>query len=449
MMSIANVDFWGRKFWHHRVHERLGETLYYFLVRVRPLDLQELTIRLRALIGDKQLGGISVYPIFGAYDLLVRVWLHPSIAAQFRGWLSDSLRYNHSIHPFAAEHINKIWYDQEYPKSDLLEELDQAQILAVQSGRDVALLQKLLDANLIIQQNQSGGIQFFISMYLEEDSFSAQELIANGISRYLQDGDEINNAAIYRGFGFCSILFEGQVQEYVNIAKLTNQLGREFNIYSLMTETYLVQDSNQIISNETIGQATFFALTGRDLFASSIIPELYQSHSPKRIELERILRDEAFNQPLTQKDKKLLHDYLLGYLEDDATQMATTLFTFFFEFEQYLRLNYAEFISRKTHQSVKEFCEQTKVVLSSKLPTLVDTLNLYSLAIKHSDKTEKLLLTGDWADLVGIRNAVVHGMDILPRWSDILKALINSLPKVRHLLLIIEDVTGNAYAGTY
>ncbi len=34
--STSPLNFWDNKSWHYRVHQRLGETLYYFLVRVRP-----------------------------------------------------------------------------------------------------------------------------------------------------------------------------------------------------------------------------------------------------------------------------------------------------------------------------------------------------------------------------------------------------------------------------
>ncbi|MEK6322900.1 MAG: hypothetical protein AABN33_14585 [Acidobacteriota bacterium] len=455
-MSTANTNPWEPKLWHYRVHERLGETLLFFLVRVRPFDLQELTDRLKRLITEKRLGGITVFPIFGSYDLLIRAWLHPSIAAQFRAWVGSSLVHDasatkvfggHTLYPFSADRVFKIWYEQEQFSSTLLEELDEDQILAVQSGQDPGLAQKLVDGKLIVEQNQSEGIQFFSLINLEVYSSGIEEELLVGISDYLEEASDLTNAAIYGGFGFCSILVDARVKEYASIARLPNWLGSRFKVYGLTTETYLALP--QVIGDEAIGQATFLGLAGRDLLVSSIVPELYESNFSKRTAVERILRDEASKQPLTQKDKKLLHDYLIGYLEDDSTQMARTLFTFFFELEEYLRRNFADFVVHRAQGSVKELYEKGNVELSSKPLTLGDTLNLYSLAITDNGEGEESLNRDGWGELTAIRNGIVHGVDILSRWSDTLRVLIESLPKVRHLLAIIEGVTGRTYAGSY
>jgi len=450
---MSQTNSWEDKFWHYRVHERLGETLFYFLARVHPLDSKEVVKRLEGLFAERQLGSVRVFPIFGLYDFLIRAWLHPSIANQFRGWLGSSLRgSSHTVHTFSVNRIDKRWYSDREIDRDLLGDLDNEDtISAVQAGESPALLQKLLDKGVVLTRPQASNINFFVAINLEEGSDALHdEVLALIKSEFLHNTTDIKNTSIYRGFGFCSILFKGQVENFFNIAQLPNWIGERFKAFGATTETYLVHGPTHVIGGEEIGQATFLALMGRDIFVQAIIPELYDSSSPKRSSVEDFLINEARKRQLTQKDKKLLHDYLVGYLADDPTQMAKTLFTFFYELESYLRDNHKEFIGRKTQQPVNELYKKANIEEGKKYPSLGDVLHLYSLAIKLTDQGEDELLTGDWEDLAKLRNEVMHGgVDILSDWNELLKRLLKYLPRVRQLLPLIEGITKKAYSGSY
>lgn len=88
---------WEDKAWHHCVHERLGEMLFYFFVRVSPRNPSDVKTKLTSFVAEKQIGSIRVFPIFGSYDFLIRVWLHPSVATHFSSWL-DGLLSNCYVH---------------------------------------------------------------------------------------------------------------------------------------------------------------------------------------------------------------------------------------------------------------------------------------------------------------------------------------------------------------
>src|SRR5215216_4939869 len=113
-LTTPRKNFFEDKFWHHSIHERLGETLFYFLARVRPLDHEEISAHLKKFLQDKRLGSIRVFPIFGSFDLLIRAWLHPSVVNTFRKGLDSILvGSSHTLHtPFSVEHIDKRWYER-------------------------------------------------------------------------------------------------------------------------------------------------------------------------------------------------------------------------------------------------------------------------------------------------------------------------------------------------
>jgi len=198
------MNFWEDKVWHRAVHERLGEALFYYLARVRPFDPQTVIENLKRLLVEKRLGSVRVFVIFGPYDLLIRAWLHPSVAKDFPSWLDVALETCRSLHPFAVTHIDKRSYyqlDQDaYINRDLLESLDEDQINAVQQGHNPAVLQRLIDAQLVINRSptlQEPTIRFFIAINLEEVTNAIQAEVVSNIKRYLLKQENILHTSIY------------------------------------------------------------------------------------------------------------------------------------------------------------------------------------------------------------------------------------------------------------
>jgi hypothetical protein len=243
---------------------------------------------------------------------------------------------------------------------------------------------------------------------------------------------------------------KGQAENYFAISEFPNWIAKRFKALRASTETYLVHGRSHIIGDESIGEATFFGLKGRDLCAQSIVPEIYDHHYPKRSQVERFLIDEACPQQLTRQDKKLLHDYLVGCLSSDAIEMARTLFTFFSELEGYLRANFREFIVRITHKQLREVYERARIEESKKFPSLGDVLKLYSVAISICNEEETAHLVGGWEELATLRNQVAHGaLDCGSGWREPLRILLKQLPRVRQLLALVESVTGKQCSCEY
>lgn len=448
---------WGNKVWHYHVHQRLGEVLFYYLARVRPFNIEEIKSRIHSLLIEKRLGSVRVFPIFGPYDLLIRAWLHPSIETEFRTWIDRALVNCRALYPFAVTYIDSRWYTRDINR-DLLDSLTDDSIKAVQSGQDKHLLSQLISTNLVIEPNrlEEPTIKFFVAINFDDENQPIQVDVVRGITRFLLRSDYIKSPSIYRGFGFCSILVKGDATSYFDVANLPNWIGEEYASLGVSTETYLVHDQMHIVGDETIGDATFHAIQGRNLFVQWIIPEVYDKRSSEGYEIERFLLDvvhpsEAQSKSLTQRDKKLLHDYLHGYLESDPTRMAQTLFTFFFELENYLRNNLQEFIGR-SGLSMKELYNEARIIKeTNKFLSLGDLLNLYRLAIEHiKPNTQALMLKEDWQELARIRNKIAHGdVDFLKNWDEMLKGVLKQMSGIHELVSLVTTVTRNQYIGSY
>lgn len=458
-MTTTQNEFWGNKVWHHLVHERLGEVLFYYLAQVRPFNVHKTTEDLNRLIVERKLGSIRVFPIFGPDDLLIRAWLHPSMESEFRKWLDQSLKGCRNLLPFAVTHIDKRWYSDESPKvldRDLMEVINSETVREVQSDQNPGLLDKLIANRLVIQrtEGEQRAIRFFIAIELDEDRQSLKEEIAKGVKAHLDESSDTEHFSVYRGYGFCSVLITGQVYDYFRIADLINWVAERFESLGVTTYTFLVHDPQHIVGDEMIGEATFKAIRGRNLFVQSIVPEVYETHNPRSEQIERFLQDversTTFSRDLLPRDKRLLHDFLMGHLKKEPTLMAQTLFIYFFDLENYLRNNHQQFINRVS-PPIKDLYQLANISKDSgKFLSLGDLLNLYSLALNKSEKAEYHGLLSNWQILARIRNKLAHGdLDVDSVWEKTLRDLLTELPKIHSLLSYIENTTEKKFVGTY
>src|SRR5262249_54366069 len=73
-----------------------------------------------------------------------------------------------------------------------------------------------------------------------------------------------------RGIGFCELLIRGEAANYFSIMELPQWILARFRRHRAITETFLSQFRGSILGDSRIGQATFEAMPGRDLFVSSL-----------------------------------------------------------------------------------------------------------------------------------------------------------------------------------
>jgi hypothetical protein len=450
--STKPLNFWDNKAWHYRVHQRLGETLYYFLVRNRPVDIEEAVADLKKMFKRNLLGSVRVFPLFGTYDFMIRAWLHPSIHTQFQTWVDEALSAlgTHSMYPFEVQFIDVRAHNVPDVDRDLLDSLDENAIREVQKGKDLDFYHKLQEGNLIIERRRPPNIIFFTSIYLDDENLSINEGVVAAIKEYWKDNPGIFEASVYRGFGFGSILIKGSVQSFFNIAPLTNHIGKLYKSFGAHTETYLCHGHQHVAGDESIGDATFFALQGRDLFVQGIIPDLYDTLSPHRQIVADFLSSEGRKLSWTQRDKKLIRDFMFGFLANDATQMVTPLFALFHKLEAYLKSNYKEFIGRKGRKVSDIFAQAHLRSEDQDRPTLKNLFNVYAVTIKATVSQPDKSLTASWDPLAELRNDLIHAnVDLLQDWQNVLKRLFPFLPRIRSLISVIEEETNHKYEGIY
>jgi len=449
------LRFWDDKFWHHLVHQRLGETLFYYLVRIRPSNLSEIEACLKRIMEDDKLGSVRVFPIFGTYDIIIRAWLYPSVADRFRNDLEVSLATagaSRVVHTFRVEHVDQRWHGKENVDKEMLESLEESTIRDVQLGKNPGKFAQLVAGNLAFQRRKTESIRFFVAINVD---FLDGELplgIVNAIKHDLSTTPNIKNVSIYRGIGFCQILVKGEVLDYFSIAPLPNWIGAAYHRHGAQTETYLVHGPSPTLGDESVGDATFFALRGRDLFVQSVIPELYDHPFEKRHDVERLLIDFVHAYVPGAKDKDLLHDYLFAYLTDDGSGMAKTLLIFFHDLESYMAKHHKEFIARISSKSPREMFQAAHLDDEAfNRPSLRQMFMVCALSMKTKEpSTQNDNLTKSWDDLGDLRNDIIHGRaDHLKDWDVLLRRLVPQLARIREFLNKMVETTHISPIGDY
>jgi len=442
------MSFWRGRVWHDEVHRLLGENLFYFLARVRPFDSDDVKQRLDTLLAAEQPGSVRAFAVFGSYDLLIRAWLHPNVSAQFQASLKSRLSGLRTLYPFSVTKIEKRWFWGKDVEADIdpevLQDLDERKIQTVQSGEDPELLQTLLKAKLVIEREAlDRHIRFFVAINLENVTQELQESVVKALMIYFADNPDLERPSIYTGYGFCSILLKAQVENYYDVPKLPNWIGERFRALGASTETFLVHSPRELSGDESIGRATFKAIKGKNLFVRSIIPELYEIPSRRADEIEAFLIAKIHDRELRPKDKRLLHDYLLACLHDNAAEMARTIFTFFAELENFLRKRHGEFIGRRNLDMIRLFEELKIIGEKDRFLSLGNALNLCSLAAVRAGAIEPK--PPGWGDLVQLRNKIGHGeIDVLWNWQYPVEIMLAYLPKIRWLIHDMERVLEKA-----
>ena len=453
------MDSWANMEWHYEVHHRFGEQLVYYLLRVRPYEAEIVFEKLTSLLTRHKLESVRIFKVFGANDLLIRAWLHSQVTPDFPEWLRDSLVYDIGIKTFtvtALHMISSLPPEVSLPdNSDLLNSLyDEDTIRAVQNGHDYELLEKLINTNIVFTRDQQGPdpIKFFLAVHLSQDEERIHADAARVVCNYVQDQmATISKTSVYRGVGFCDILIKGDVvgENFFSIGELIDWIYGNLKKYGATTETYIVAWPQPLVETpDRISESTFKAIHGKNLFVQSVIPELYDRFWSKRKEIEGVIA--GASKQVVVRYKKLVNEYLVGYLEGKNPEMGKVLFTFFTELEEYLRDNYKEFVGRndlslgKTLEVVGVPSESRKHI------TLGHLFNLYSYVIKLKQLSDKKELTGDWNGLVELRNKPLHGnLNYREDWASSLQILLDYLPRVSQLLTIIYESTGKDYNFTY
>jgi hypothetical protein len=454
---------WERKVWHHEVHESLDEHLFYFLVQIRPLKLEDVASALRNMIRERQLGSVRVFPIFGPHDLLVRAWLPSRLALNFRAWLLAAVPGVHHVNIFFVTRTEQRWYTQLQPPAptfrDSLLKLHEDVILELQQDRNRTLQKQLELAGLIFTRRRiraQSHIKFFVALTLEDGAGNDQveSEVVEVLRKYLQrQKKDIKFPSVYRGYGFCNILIKAQVhtRSYYLISALLEKIVEPFESRRARTETYLVRGPDHIVGYETIGTSTFIALEGVQTYSRALLPELYEDASiPRdvRIKINRFIQDKVRGSlDLTQRDIKLFHDYAMAFARQDGDGMKQVVARLYGSFEQYLRESHESFIVNAAKCEPREIYEATHIDVKPDKFALSQLVTIYSYVTKRYLNDPKLFSGSD--EFTKLRNDVVHNkVDVLKIWDAVLERLLKDTGRLRPIIQVVERITSLDYEGS-
>jgi hypothetical protein len=455
MISMSN---WSNLEWHYDIHTRFGEQLVFYLVSIRPFDPQKVQGGFSGFLESEKLESVRVFKIVGPNDLLVRAWIHANNTFKFPDLLKDSLKYAGTrVLPFVvttAFAISSTIPSLELPSdSDLLSTLDDEEtIKALQTGRSNHLLTKLIEEGLVITKDSEGvdPAKFYLAITLGDNE---EEFLVDAAKRlYIHltnNMPTIKRFSIYIGTGFCNILVKGEVEDNLfGIGELIDWIYVELWKYKAVTETYLIPWSAPIVETpDTISEATLDSIKGKDLFTNGMIPEVYRSYPQKRLSIENFFR--SSNRAIVSENKKLVREFLMGYMEDSVTGIGRVLYTLFSEIEDFLEQNHKMFAGKHLLEPNVVYDSISVSKDNRKYVALGHLFNFYSHIINNKSANSEENILSDWNSLIVLRNKPLHGKLPLNEWDQALRTLIEYLPVVKNLIKIVFQCNKKSYKFTY
>jgi hypothetical protein len=453
------MDLFANMEWHYDVHQRLGEKLVYYLLRIRPFDAKDVKDKLRSLLTTQHLESVRIFKVFGSNDLLIRAWLHAQVSPEFPEYLKKALPQEISISTFTVRDAHAIASEPPHIEvadaAHLLEILhDDAMLRAVQMGKDNKLLDRLIKAKVVFTRDQLGAvpIKFYIAVHLADEADRIHADAARKIYAHIRERmRNIQRISVFRGEGFCDILIKGEVvgASFFSIGELVDWIYENLSVFKASTETYVVAWPIPVVETpDKISESTFRAIAGKDLFVNIVLPAAYEEYFGKHKIIESLF-SRADKQTIL-RHRQLVREYLLGYLEEKNADMGRVLFVFFSEIEEYLRDTHKEFIGKNSLNPALVYDAVNIPADSRKNITLGHLFNIFSMVIDEKNLATANELSGNWNRLVELRNKQMHGnLNHQEEWSRSLETVLESLPRIYELLDIIFKFTGHAYQFTY
>lgn len=464
MASVENMDgsadsflkhSWDNLAWSREVREYLGESLHFFFLAVRPLGLRNIERQIRSLAQAKGIGGLTCYPIFGRFDLLIRVWLHPALGSSFTQLLDDAIPDIRSIRSFRATKspIDRYSKGENEEGKEALALLSERAVLDIQEGKDPVLKRRLLERDLLLQQD-SGEllVQAFVTVLLPDLFSESSSEIGEAIHGYCRDSEDITSCSTHAGTGDqASMLVEFTTPEFFHAGDVALFIAGKFS--GARTETSLATDREPLFQELKIGYSTFQELKGRSLIVQGLVPEFYESLRADRLgraeDIATFVEEELPDLGSFPGLKRIVRAYLRGYLLDDETSMLKALFEYFVALERYLRSAVRKFLAAQGSDA----SDRSKEMVSkspTKFLVLGDLLRIYSESIKAGQVEGALGGPPSWLNLARLRNRVLHGdLGLEGGWAEPLRMILLSYPPMNDLVKHVESVTEEKIDSAY
>lgn len=319
--------------WHPEVHERFGEQLMYFLLAVKPFKRDEHDADVEKLMQKFGIPRYCSYQLFGSYDSLLRVWLPPSAASEFKREIGDlpGCRY---VYDFRVV-VKRLCWAQDIPKqkganSATIKHKAKALVVekvrAEQSGNLSDKDRNELEKNYLLLQRPSidgnETIKAFIAFSPPEQNYTrqVQESVEQQIQEVLTESGtfQFKSVTLMFGQGFCWALAKVVASKYSDLGRCVREASRKLSLYGINTQTHLVVDFPPPREGDSVsGEALKMTLIG-DPMVHGFLPELYEPPPTGVPELDVVERAvfEKFvkemlgkNQPASETGRTLIDDF--------------------------------------------------------------------------------------------------------------------------------------------
>ena len=215
--------------WHHEVHRSRGERLYFWRLAFDPTYQRDaVKSDLEAVLGQHGVKSAVCYELFGAYDLLLRVWLPPVCDLhEFQDSLVKTLTPDDLImcDPFVVRRPVRHWLFDDLkkgsPKKSAYTDLADEDITEIESGAaDERRLGQLVEGNVIgdLQSHSqktsedNPGIKFAVAIGGDPRLTTRQaRQFETTVTTILDEAEAIEQRSLYSGDGFGHFLIMGRL----------------------------------------------------------------------------------------------------------------------------------------------------------------------------------------------------------------------------------------------
>jgi hypothetical protein len=299
--SEASKPLLPQYLWNHRVHEELGESLYFWRLAFYPVYPRDSALAgLRSALAEFDVKSVAVYELLGSFDILVRVWLPVGRDPHsFQKLLLEELKPHGvaMVGVFDVDYVVRHWAFKKKKGTDepsgravreLLEEEDTIEALERQT-LSFPKAKEMEKAHLVAipKAAKSPGIKFALIVTgcspdedapltttgIEapkpklnvEDHRAFQDLVTEVVA----DAESISERSLYAGTGFGHFVILGRVanKNFHDVhARLVTQLGatRFQGRFLVSTETLISGQRGMRMFHEQLLKSPFVVSTPSD-----------------------------------------------------------------------------------------------------------------------------------------------------------------------------------------
>lgn len=454
-MKVGNSVFR----WHPDIHRIYSETLYFFALRFRGYS-KALVSELVAELAERHgITGLSAYEVFGAFDVILKVWLTPASLPV----ISSVLASRGALAAFPVFRVEEM---RAWPFGDRLEEKLLREL--PRNGLDVERIQKRIAEGEVPPEvdeltkrgiahvfHAEKGVRFFSALRFEEALNVNQERFVKSQLFDLHDAPSdrigtLRNCSVYWGQGFGKVFVEGMTDDIVGVREgfvesVVRKLAGMFPEITTFTICQSDPHEDDRIGRDALGQFSAGKPAGwieqwfPDIIAASRDAETYMA-------VQNVLEQHRSEIEVLSDDRKrnLIAPLARAVLTGDRDEVVRTLLPWFARVEADLHSDkmWFGFLRALLGKSEKDISTVNCSLRDSlglgkekgKFIALGDQLNLYIQAIKELDPDSHLLkLNPRPAEVTQIRNEFAHGaffdeMRFVSRWKEILSLLLQFIP---------------------